>query len=153
MPKGNEDFFLAEIKEKLQLQYAEAKSNVAKASTLLGFIAVLIGIVSSVNLPGLTGNSFYLILSSITLLFLSMAISVVIAFFPIFDFRRDPEPRYFTENFFYENIQKTKEWLLRRLIESYEQNETTFKKVQSIFIISVILFVIALILIGLSLFS
>ena len=153
MTNGNEDFFLAEIKEKLQLQYEEAKSYVAKASTLLGFIAVVIGIVSSLSLPRLTGNSYLIIQISIILLFLSMASSVVIAFFPIFVFRRDPDPRYFTETFFYEDIKKTKEWLLRRLIESYEQNETTFEKVQSVFIISVILFVIALVLIGLSLFN
>ncbi|UCD13108.1 MAG: hypothetical protein JSW60_05990 [Thermoplasmatales archaeon] len=59
MANGNEDFFLKEIKEKLQLQHEEAKGYVTKASTLLGFIAVVIGIVSSFSLPDLTGNIYF----------------------------------------------------------------------------------------------
>ena len=154
MPSGHLDFYINELEEKIKFQHQEAKSPLNKASMMVGFIPIIIGIILSLRHFEMIIDKPCLIFGTY-LLFISLGLSFILAFIPIFKFRRDPEPNYFINQFFKNNISlgNTKRWLLTRLLDSYNDNKKLLEIEQFILIIAAIFLLFGLIHLFISLWN
>ena len=148
------DFFINEIKEKILLQYEEAKAPITKASILVAFIPVFIGILFSLKYYGMIVKEIFFAFN-LLLLLLAFFFSFLVAFMPIFSFRRDPKPDYFVNEFYKKDksLNKTKEWLLEHLVISYNKNKKVIIREQLLLIFAGIFLIFSLIQLLLSIYG
>jgi len=125
-----------EVDNALNRQFQSLDGLDTKASVIIGFIGVILGI--SLNLyphsnPYLFG--------------LCMALFLISIFFALYAYkvkryRRDPEPRKLAEKYLEDNAKKVKKQLIDNFIQSYEDNKIKKgKKVKYINYSLIILFI------------
>lgn len=136
-------FYINEMEEKIRFQYEEAKAPLNKSAIMVGFIPVIIGISLSLKHYGMIVKEPCFIFS-IILLFISFLLSFILAFLPIFRFRRDPEPNYFINRYYKKGVplKDSKRWILDRLLESYNENKKLLLREQLI-LVSIGIFLIS----------
>jgi len=134
------------VKEQLNIQFQSIDSLNTKASTVIGFVGVIIGI--SLNLYS-HGNS-YLFGSCMTLFLLSIFFSF--SAYKTENYRRDPEPRKLTEKYLTGDSKEVKKQLIDNFIQSYKTNKNKIEKKGRYINYSLILLFVGLILLTLSTF-
>lgn len=135
-----------EVKDQLNTQFQSIDSLNTKASVVIGFIGVIIGI----SLSLYPHSNSYLFGSSMALFLVSIFFSF--SAYKSESYRRDPEPRTLTVNYLMEDDKKVKKQLIDNFIQSYEDNNNRIKKKAGNINYSLILLFIGLILIILSMF-
>ncbi len=140
------ELIYSEVKDALNIQFQSIDSLNTKASIIIGFVGVIIGI--SLNLYPY-GNS-YLFGSCMTFFLVS-------TFFSFFaykteSYRRDPEPRQLTKKYLREDNKKVRKQLIDNFIQSYEDNKNRIEKKARHINYSLISLFIGLILLILSMF-
>ena len=105
-----------EVKDALNTQFQSMEGLNTKASVIIGFVGVIIGI--SLNLY--SDENPHLFIGSM-LLFLGAAFLSFFAY-KVKSYRRDPEPRALTINYLREDDKKVKKKLIDNFIQSYEDN-------------------------------
>ena len=133
-----------EVKDGLNTQFQTIDSLDTKASIVIGFVGVLIGI--SLNLHPHTNS--YLFGSCMTLFLTSIAFSF--SAYKTEGYRRDPQPRTLTLNYLMEIDKKVKKQLIDNFIQSYESNKNRIERKARYINYSLILLFIGLILLALS---
>jgi hypothetical protein len=133
-----------EVKDRLNIQFQSLDGLNTKASVIVGFVGVIIGI--SLNLY--SDENLHLFIGSM-LLFLGSAFLSFSAY-KIGGYRRDPEPRKLTEKYLREDDKKVKKQLIDNFIQSYEDNKNRIEKKVKYINYSLILLFIGLIVLILS---
>ena len=133
-----------EVKDALNMQFQSLDGLNTKASIIIGFVGVIIGI--SLNLY--SDENPHLFIESM-LLFLGAAFLSFFAY-KVEGYRRDPEPRKLTEKYLREDDKKVKKQLIDNFIQSYEDNEIKIEKKVKYINYSLILLFIGLIVLSLS---
>ena len=133
-----------EVKDALNTQFQSLDGLNAKASVIVGFVGVIIGI--SLNLY--SHSNSYLFGSCMTLFLIS--IFFALCAYKVENYRRDPEPRTLTEKYLREDDKKVKKKLIDNSIQSFEDNKTKIEKKVKYINYSIILLFIGLIVLTLS---
>jgi len=133
-----------EVKDALNTQFQSVEGLNTKASIIIGFVGVIIGI--SLNLY--SDENSHLFIESM-LLFLGAAFLSFFAY-KVEGYRRDPEPRALTVNYLREDDKKLKKQLIDNFILSYEDNKKRIEKKVKYINYSIMLLFIGLILLTLS---
>ena len=133
-----------EVKDALNTQFQSVEGLNTKASIIIGFVGVIIGI--SLNLysdenPPLFIESMLLFLGAAFLSFFAYKVE---------GYRRDPEPRALTVNYLRKDDKKVKKQLIDNFIRSYEDNKKRIEKKVKYINYSIILLFIGLILLTFS---
>ena len=133
-----------EVKDALNMQFQSMEGLNTKASIIIGFVGVIIGI--SLNLysdenPHLFIGSMFLFLGAAFLSFSAYKVK---------SYRRDPKPRKITEKYLKENGKKVKKQLIDNFIQSYEDNKNRIEKKVKYINYSLIFLFIGLIVLTLS---
>lgn len=111
-----------EVKEALNTQFQSIDSLDTKASVIMGFVGVIIGI--SLNLYS---DKNLLLFVGGMLLFLGAAFLSSYAYM-VKGYRKDPEPRGLTEKYLRENDKKVRKQLIDNYIQSFEHNKNEIEK-------------------------
>ncbi|NQE45764.1 hypothetical protein C5S31_07070 [ANME-1 cluster archaeon GoMg2] len=111
-----------EVKDALNTQFQSMDGLNTKASVIVGFVGVIIGI--SLNLY--SDEKSHLFIGSM-LLFLGAAFLSFFAY-KVKSYRRDPEPRALTIKYLREDDKKVKKKLIDNFIQSYEDNKNRIEK-------------------------
>ena len=127
------------VKDALNMQFQSLEGLNTKASVIIGFVGVIIGI--SLNLY--SDENPHLFIGSV-LLFLGAAFLSFFAY-KAKSYRRDPKPRKFTEKYLREDDKKVKKQLIDNFIQSYEDNKNRIEKKVKYINYSLILLFIGLI--------
>ena len=133
-----------EVKDALNMQFQSMEGLNTKASVIIGFVGVIIGI--SLNLY--SDENPHLFIGSM-LLFLGAAFLSFFAY-KVEGYRRDPEPRKLTEKYLREDDKKVKKQLIDNFIQSFEDNKIKIEKKVKYINYSLILLFIGLIVLTLS---
>jgi len=133
-----------EVKDALNTQFQSVEGLNTKASIIIGFVGVIIGI--SLNLY--SDENHHLFIESM-LLFLGAAFLSFFAY-KVEGYRRDPEPRKLTEKYLREDDKKVKKQLIDNFIQSFEDNKTKIEEKVKYINYSLILLFIGLIVLILS---
>ena len=133
-----------EVKDRLNIQFQSLDGLNTKASIIIGFVGVIIGI--SLNLY--SDENLHLFIGSM-LLFLGAAFLSFSAY-KVEGYRRDPEPRKLTEKYLREDDKKVKKQLIDNFIQSFEDNKSRIEKKVKYINYSLILLFIGLIVLILS---
>ena len=133
-----------EVKDALNTQFQSVEGLNTKASVIIGFVGVIIGI--SLNLY--SDENPHLFIGSM-LLFLGAAFLSFFAY-KVEGYRRDPEPRKLTEKYLREDDKKVKKQLIDNFIQSFEDNKIKIEKKVKYINYSLILLFIGLIVLTLS---
>ena len=133
-----------EVKGALNTQIQSLDGLNTKASVIIGFIGVILGI--SLNLY--PHSNPYLFGSCMTLLLISSFFAL--SAYRVESYRRDPEPRKLTENYLRDDSEKVKKQLIDNFIQSFENNKIKIKKKVKYINYSLILLFIGLIVLTLS---
>ena len=107
-----------EVKDRLNTQFQSSDGLSTKASVIIGFVGVMIGI----SLQLYSQSNSYLFGSSMTLLMISIFLSF--SAYKVKSYRRDPEPRALTVGYLMEDGKTVKKQLIDNFIVSYEDNKT-----------------------------
>jgi hypothetical protein len=93
-----------EVKDRLNTQFQSLDGLNTKASVIIGFVGVIIGI--------------------------SLQLSIFFSFsaYKIKSYRRDPEPRALTEKYLMEDDKTVKKQLIDNFIASFEENKTNIEE-------------------------
>ena len=134
----------SEVKDALNTQFQSLDGLNTKASVIVGFVGVTIGI--SLNLY-LHSNS-YLFGSCMTLFLISIFFALYA--YRVENYRRDPEPRKLAENYLREGDKKVKKRLIGNFIQSFENNEIKIKRKGRYINYSLVLLFIGLIVLTVS---
>lgn len=135
-----------EVKDALNTQIQSLDGLNTKASVIVGFVGVIIGI--SLNLYSYSNS--YLFGSCMTLFLTS--IFFTLRAYRVKSYRRDPEPRTLTEKYLRGGDKKVKKQLIDNFIQSFEDNKTKIEKKVKYINYSIILLFIGLIVLTLSIF-
>ncbi|MCD4842928.1 MAG: hypothetical protein K8R25_00375 [Methanosarcinales archaeon] len=135
-----------EVKDALNTQFQSLDGLNTKASVIVGFVGVIIGI--SLNLY--SHSNSYLFGSCMTLFLTS--IFFTLSSYKVESYWRDPDPRKLTENYLMENDKKVKKQLIDNFIQSFEDNKTKIDKKVKYINYSLILLFMGLIVLTLSIF-
>jgi hypothetical protein len=135
-----------EVKDALNTQFQSLDGLNTKASVIVGFVGVIIGI--SLNLY--SHSNSYLFGSCMTLFLTS--IFFTLSSYKVESYRRDPDPRKLTENYLMKNDEEIKKQLIDNFIQSFEDNKTKIDKKVKYINYSLILLFIGLIILTLSIF-
>ena len=143
-PPETLDLVFNEVKDALNTQFQSVEGLNTKASIIIGFVGVIIGI--SLNLysdenPHLFIGSMLLLLGAAFLSFFAYKVE---------GYRRDPEPRALTVNYLRKDDKKVKKQLIDNFIRSYEDNKKRIEKKAKYINYSIILLFIGLILLTFS---
>ena len=133
-----------EVKDALNTQFQSLDGLNTKASVIVGFVGVIIGI--SLNLY--SHSNSYLFGSCMTLFLIS--IFFALSAYTVKSYRRDPEPRKLAENYLREDGEHVKKQLIVNFIQSFEDNEIKVKRKGRYINYSLILLFIGLIVLTLS---
>ena len=133
-----------EVKDALKTQFQSLDGLNTKASVIVGFVGVIIGI--SLNLYSCSNP--YLFGSCVTLFLIS--IFFTLSAYTVKSYRRDPEPRKLAENYMKEDCERVKKQLIVNFIQSFEGNEIKIKRKGRYINYSLILLFIGLIVLTLS---
>ena len=133
-----------EVKDALNTQFQSLDGLNTKASVIVGFVGVIIGI--SLNLYSQSNS--YLFGSCMTLFLIS--IFFALSAYTVKSYRRDPEPRKLAENYLREDGEHVKKQLIVNFIQSFEDNEIKVKRKGRYINYSLILLFIGLIVLTLS---
>jgi hypothetical protein len=133
-----------EVKDALNTQIQSLDGLDTKASVIVGFVGLIIGI--SLNLYSYSNS--YLFGLCITL-FLTSIFSTLCAY-KVESYRRDPEPRTLTEKYLRKDDKKVKKQLIDNFIQSFEDNKTKIEKKVKYINYSILLLFIGLIVLTLS---
>ena len=133
-----------EVKDALNMQFQLMEGLNTKASVIVGFVGVIIGI--SLNLY--SGENTHLFIES--MLFFLGAAFLSFSAYKVESYRRDLEPRKITEKYLREDDKKVKKQLIDNFIQSYKDNEIKIEKKAKYINYSFILLFIGLILLTLS---
>jgi len=133
-----------EVKDALNTQFQSVEGLNTKASIIIGFVGVIIGI----SLKLYSDEKPHLFIESM-LLFLGAAFLSFSAY-KVEGYRRDPEPRALTVNYLREDDKKVKKQLIDNFIQSYEDNRNRIEKKSKYINYSLILLFIGLIVLTLS---
>jgi len=133
-----------EVKDALNTQFQSVEGLNTKASMIIGFVGVIIGI----SLKLYSDEKPHLFIESM-LLFLGAAFLSFSAY-KVEGYRRDPEPRALTVNYLREDDKKVKKQLIDNFIQSYEDNRNRIEKKSKYINYSLILLFIGLIVLTLS---
>jgi hypothetical protein len=121
-PPETLDLIYNEVKDALNMQFQSMEGLNTKASVIIGFAGVIIGI----SLQLYSQSNSYLFGSCMTL----FMISIFLSFFAykVESYRRDPKPRKLTENYLREEGKNVKKKLIDNSIQSYENNKNRIEK-------------------------
>jgi len=133
-----------EVDSALNRQFQSLDGLNTKASVIVGFIGVILGI--SLNLY--PHSNPYLFGSCMTLFLIS--IFFALSAYKVESYRRDPEPRKLTENYLKEDSEKVKKKLIDNFIQSVEDNKIKINKKVKYINHSLVLLYIGLIVLTLS---
>jgi hypothetical protein len=133
-----------EVDSALNRQFQSLDGLNTKASVIVGFIGVILGI--SLNLY--PHSNPYLFGSCMTLFLIS--IFFALSAYKVESYRRDPEPRKLTENYLKEDSEKVKKKLIDNFIQSVEDNKIKINKKVKYINYSLVLLYIGLIVLTLS---
>ncbi|MCK4732355.1 MAG: hypothetical protein KAT65_07850 [Methanophagales archaeon] len=132
-----------EVKDRLNTQFQSLDGLNTKASIIIGFVGVIIGI----SLQLYSQSNSYLFGSCMTLFMISIFLSF--SAYKVESYRRDPKPRKLTENYLREEGKNVKKKLIDNSIQSYENNKNRIeKKVKYINYSLILLFVGLIVLIS-----
>jgi len=138
------DLVYNEVKDALNMQFQSVEGLNTKASIIIGFVGVIIGI--SLNLysdenPHLFIGSMLLLLGAAFLSFFAYKVE---------GYRRDPEPRALTVNYLRVDDKMVKKQLIDNFIASFEDNKTKIEEKVKYINYSIIFLFIGLIVLILS---
>ena len=133
-----------EVKDRLNTQFQSLDGLNTKASVIIGFVGVIIGI----SLQLYSQSNSYLFGSCMTLFLISIVFSF--SAYKIKSYRRDPEPRDLTEKYLREDDKEVKKQLIDNFIESFEENNTKIEEKGEYINYSLILLFVGLIVLILS---
>ena len=133
-----------EVKDALNTQLQSLDGLNTKASVIIGFVGVIIGI--SLNLYSYSNS--YLFGSSMTLFLTSIFFTLYA--YKVESWRSDPGPRTLTEKYMREGDKKVKKQLIDNFIQSFEDNKIKIEKKVSYINYSLIILFIGLIVLTLS---
>jgi len=111
-----------EVKDALNTQIQSLDGLNTKASVIVGFVGVIIGI--SLNLYSYSNS--YLFGSCMTLFLTSIFFTLYA--YKIESWRSDPEPRTLTEKYLRESDKRVKKQLIDNFIQSFEDNKIKIEK-------------------------
>ena len=133
-----------EVKGALNTQFQSLDGLNTKASVIIGFVGMIIGI--SLNLY--SHSNSYLFGSCITLFLIS--IFFTLSAYTVKSYRSDPEPRKLTENYLRKDDVYVKKKLIDNFIQSFEYNKIKIEKKVKYINYSLILLFMGLIVLTLS---
>ena len=133
-----------EVKDALNTQIRSLDGLNTKASVIVGFIGVIIGI--SLNLYQYSNS--YLFVLCMTL-FLS-SIFLTLSAYKVKSYRRDPEPETLTIKYLRDDYKTVKKQLIDNFIQSFKENEIKIEVKVNYINYSLILLFIGLIILTLS---
>lgn len=145
-PPETLELIYGEVKNALNMQFQSIDGQNTKASIIIGFVGLIIGI--SLNLYSYSNP--YLFGSCMTLLLISAFFSF--SAYRTKSYRSDPEPRALTEKYLGEESEKVKKQLIDNFIRSYEDNKDRIERKVRHVNYSLTLLFIGLILLTLSMF-
>ncbi|MBN1761599.1 MAG: hypothetical protein JW878_00780 [Methanomicrobia archaeon] len=128
-----------EVKDALNTQFQSIDSLDTKASVIIGFVGVIIGI----SLQLYSQSNSYLFGSSMTLFMISIFLSF--SAYKVEGYRKDPKPRGLTEKYLRENGKKVRKQLIDNYIQSFEHNKNKIEKKAEYINCSLVLMFIGLI--------
>ena len=111
-----------EVKDRLNTQFQSLDGLNTKASVVIGFVGVIIGI----SLQLYSQSNTYLFCSCMILFMISIFFSF--SAYKIKSYRIDPKPRALTEKYLMEDDKKVKKQLIDNFIESFEDNKNKIEK-------------------------
>ena len=111
-----------EVKDALNTQFQLLEGLNTKASVIIGFVGVIIGI----SLQLYSQSNTYLFCSCMILFMMSIFFSF--SAYKIKSYRIDPAPRALTEKYLSEDSKKVKKQLIDNFIESFEDNKNKIEK-------------------------
>ena len=142
-PSETLDLVYNEVKDALNMQFQSMDGLNTKASVIIGFVGVIIGI----SLQLYSQSNSYLFGSCMTLFLISIFFSF--SAYKIKSYRRDPEPRELTEKYLREDDKEVKKQLIDNFIASFEENKNKIEeKVKYINYSLILLFVGLIVLIS-----
>ena len=142
-PSETLDLVYNEVKDALNMQFQSMDGLNTKASVIIGFVGVIIGI----SLQLYSQSNSYLFGSCMTLFMISIFFSF--SAYKIKSYRRDPEPRDLTEKYLREDDKEVKKQLIDNFIASFEENKNKIEeKVKYINYSLILLFVGLIVLIS-----
>ena len=143
-PPGTLDLVYNEVKDALNMQFQSMDGLNTKASVIIGFVGVIIGI----SLQLYSQSNSYLFGSCMTLFLISIVFSF--SAYKIKSYRRDPEPRDLTEKYLRADDKTVKKQLIDNFIASFEENKTNIEEKGKYINYSLILLFVGLIVLILS---
>ena len=133
-----------EVKDALNTQIQSLDGLNTKASVIVGFVGVIIGI--ALNLYSYSNSYLF---GSCMALFLT-SIFFTLCAYKVESYRRDPEPRTLTEKYLRECNKKVKKQLIDNFIQSFEYNKINIGKKVKYINYSLVLSFVGLIVLTLS---
>ena len=133
-----------EVKDRLNTQFQSLDGLNTKASVIIGFVGVIIGI----SLQLYSQSNSYLFGSCMTLFMISIFFSF--SAYKIKSYRRDPEPGPLRDEYLTTDDKTVKEQLIANFIESFEENKTKIAEKVKYINYSIILLLVGLIVLILS---
>ncbi|HIH36441.1 MAG TPA: hypothetical protein HA232_00840 [Methanocellales archaeon] len=121
-PKKTLELVYGEIKDALNNPFQSIENLDTKASVIIGFVGVIIGISLNLYPP----SSSYLFGSYMTVFLLSFFFSF--SAYKTERYRSDPEPRKLTEKYLRERDYTVKKQLIDNFIQSHEDNKKRIDK-------------------------
>jgi len=119
MEKETLNLIHEEVGRKLDLQIDLISRLDTKAGTTIGFLGIIIGIVTSLRWELLLNEA--LTLTGLFVLFL--AVSLAFLSFRSRAYRRDPEPRPLVENYLMADPEVVRKQLIDNYVDSFEHNQ------------------------------
>jgi len=125
IPSDTLDLIYRETKDQLKNQFQALENLNTKASIILGFVAVLLGIIFT-NKPIMACHSYCFFIMAFILFF----ISLFSAFFAykVEDYRLDPDPDALYEHYRTDESDEVKEQVIVNFIESFKKNKKKIDK-------------------------
>ncbi|KAF5432677.1 hypothetical protein C5S39_03090 [Candidatus Methanophagaceae archaeon] len=133
-----------EVKDALNMQFQSIEGLNTKASIIIGFVGVIIGI----SLQLYSQSNSYLFGSGMTLFMISIFFSF--SAYKGKRYRKDPEPRALTVKYLMEDDKTVKKQLIDNFIVSFEDNKTKIEEKVKYINYSIIFLFIGLIVLILS---